>query len=178
MNINEYNPFKTALKRTSLSKPMVMLLKKKLISPDAKMLDFGCGYGRDVKELSAYPFNYNIQGYDAYSPLYKNSSCLLNDKYDIITCNYVFNVIADLDTHRKTLDTLLSICRVAYITVRSDEKAIKDSWEYSEAHRGYWTSSTFQRFYDEDMVRELFGDVEFIVSNSSMKLFKIRGKLE
>ena len=174
---SEYNPFRTAIKRGgTLSKPMTILLKNNLLQ--GKILDFGCGWGTDHKILSAPPYNLNIQGYDKHSPEFSKNYYLVNDDYDIITCHYMFNVIPDLKTHRFTLEILRSMCKAAYITVRSDEKAIKDSWVYSPTHLGYFTSKgTFQRFYDEEMVLDLFGDVEFIANNNSMKLFKIKGSV-
>lgn len=171
----EYNPFRTAIKRRELSKPMTILLTKELLH--GKILDFGCGHGIDVKLLSSPPLNYNIRGYDAYSPEYKNNIHLLEERYDIITCHYMFNVIPDLETHRKVLDTLRSMCKVAYIAVRTDTKAIKENWKWDSKAQGYWnTTGTFQRFYDDyGLMDELFGEVEYIVDNNSMKLFKIKG---
>lgn len=172
---SEYNPFKTAIKRRELSKPMTILLTKNLLH--GKILDFGCGYGIDVKILSVHPFNYNIQGYDKHSPEFSKNYALMNDNYDIITCNYMFNVIPNLETHRIILDTLRSMCKVAYIAVRTDTKAIKDNWKWDNKAQGYWTTTgTFQRFYDDyGLMDELFGEVEYIADNNSMKLFKIKG---
>ena len=171
---SEYNPFKTAIKRGgALSKPMSILLTKKLLH--GKILDFGCGYGEDVKMLSVHPFNYNIQGYDKYSPEFSKNYALVNDEYDIITCNYMFNVIPDLETHRVILDTLLSMCKVAYIAVRSDTKAIKKNWTFDERNFSYWTGKSYQRFYNDELICRLFGEVEYIVKNNSFILFKLKG---
>ena len=35
------------------------------------------------------------------------------------------------------------------------------------------TSNTYQRFYTEQMVKDYFGEVEFIVSNNSLRLFRL-----
>lgn len=69
---------------------------------------------------------------------------------------------------------LLSLYNNVYIAVRSDCKAVKDTWQYDSINKGYITpKNTFQRFYDENLITELFGDVEYVVNNSSLKLFRV-----
>lgn len=166
----DYDPFKTAIKRGGLSRPMKELLKRDLIKGD--ILNYGCGYAEDNKWLWE---DYNLQSwaYDKYNLQYKDDF-LLDEKYDTVVCFYVLNVISDLKEHDEVVQLLRRLGKNVYIAVRSDVKAIKPSWKYDEVGLGYWTSTgTYQRFYDKKMVEDLVGKVEYIVSNSEMKLFKL-----
>lgn len=172
--MTNYNPFNTALTRTTLSKPTRELLSRNFLTPFQKILEFGAGKGFDTHFLSDNGFN--IKGYDKYNPFFKNDS-LLKDHYDVIFCNYVFNVISDLDEHEEVLNKLKEIGDTVYVTVRSDKKAVKNNWNWDEERQGYWTpKNTFQRMYDMQgaMVQILFGEVEYIVRNQSMLLFKVK----
>jgi 2-polyprenyl-3-methyl-5-hydroxy-6-metoxy-1,4-benzoquinol methylase len=71
----------TAIERTSLSFPAQFLLAKNLLQ--GKVLDFGCGFGNDVKVLQREGFN--ITGYDPYYfPQYPDG------KFDTIICFLCF----------------------------------------------------------------------------------------
>lgn len=167
--IISYNPFlKTAIKRNELSRPMKILLKKNLLH--GNILDMGTGYGLDLDFLRP---QFRIVGYDKFNPDFKDESLLI-DVYDTVTCNYVFNVIPDLDEHNELLKQLRLLSDNIHISVRSDKKAIQPNWRYEEKSLGYWTNrDSFQRFYTKDLVREMFGDVEFIHSDGALILFKL-----
>lgn len=168
--MENYNPFtKTALKRRTLSVPMRELLVKELLK--GNILDFGCGVGDDVNFLNQKGLN--IVGYDKFNPMFNDGS-LLKGKYDVVVCNYVLNVIPDLEEHRQVVEQLRSLSDLIYISVRSDSKAIKKSWEYNIENRCWKTSTgSYQRFYSEDDVKDLFGYVEYIISNNNLRLFRL-----
>ena len=169
--MEEYNPFKTAISRTSLSVPMRELINLNVFDLDSKCIDIGCGKGEDVEFLKY--LGVDIVGYDKYNPKFKDDK-LLDNTYDIITCNYVFNVIG-LQEHKELLNKLKQIGNNIYISVRSDNRAIKDNWEYIKED-DYWKTpkNTYQRFYTEEMVNTYFGQVEYIISNSSLRLFRLK----
>ncbi len=74
----------TAKERETLSFPAKLLLNKSLLVGD--VLDFGCGFGKDVELLKAKGIN--ITGYDKhYFPKYPTK------KFDTIICFYVLNVL-------------------------------------------------------------------------------------
>jgi diadenosine tetraphosphate (Ap4A) HIT family hydrolase len=74
----------TAKERIYLSFPAQFLLDTNLFQ--GKVLDFGCGFGNDVKLLQEKGFD--IAGYDPYYfPQYPN------EKFDTIICFYVLNVL-------------------------------------------------------------------------------------
>lgn len=166
----DYDPFKTAIKRGYISRPTKELLKRDLLKGD--ILNYGCGYAEDNKWLWE---DYHIQswGYDKHNLEFKDDF-LLTEHYDTVVCNYVLNVIPSLEEHNEVLQLLKKLGNNVYVSVRADTKAIQPSWRYSESELGYWTKSTFQRFYDADMVDKLVGKVEYIVNDSSMKLFKLK----
>ena len=169
--MREYNPFITALTRTSLSVPMRELINLCLFDLDSKCIDIGCGKGQDVEFLKY--LGVDIVGYDRYNPSFKDDK-LLDNTYDIVTCNYVFNVICDLQEHKELLNNIKKLSDNIYISVRSDNKAIKDTWEYIKENDCWRTpKNTYQRFYTEEMINTYFGDVEYIISNGSLKLFKL-----
>lgn len=168
-----YNPFlKTALHRKSLSVPMRILKEKNLLK--GTILDFGCGNGDDVKLLQKAGFN--IFGYDKFNSVYKEDR-LLKIHYDTLTCNYVFNVMDNLEEHYQLIETLKKLSDDIYITVRSDIKAKQDNWVFDEHSQGYWTSKgSFQRFYNGGMIDILFGtqgNIEYIHNRNDFKLFKL-----
>lgn len=84
--MNKQNPYShlTAKERESLSFPAKFLLNKNLLL--GEVLDFGCGFGKDVELLKAKGIN--ILGYDKhYFPKYPTK------KFDTIICFYVLNVL-------------------------------------------------------------------------------------
>jgi len=111
---NQYNHL-TAKERDTLSFPTKLLLNKKVLAGD--VLDFGCGFGKDVELLKAKGIN--VVGYDKhYFPIYPAK------KFDIIICSYVLNVLM----HEEQANVLMEISQLlkpsgkAYYTVRRDLK--------------------------------------------------------
>ena len=101
---------KTAIKRNRLSAPASSLQKLGLLN--GRILDYGCGRGKDCEVLS-------IDGYD---PFYR--PILPSGLYDTILCTFVLNVV-----NETTQEAILSDMRKliaengkAYITVRRDIK--------------------------------------------------------
>lgn len=80
---NKYSHL-TAKERKIISFPAQLLVEKNLLV--GKILDFGCGFGNDVKLLQQKGFD--ITGYDPYYfPEYPQ------EKFDTILCFYVLNVL-------------------------------------------------------------------------------------
>lgn len=105
----------TAIDRTYLSFPAKLLLKQNLLQ--GKILDFGCGFGNDVKLLQQKKLD--IIGYDPYYfPQFPQ------EKFDTILCFYVLNVLF-LEEQIKVLmevSHLLKPGGKAYYAVRRDLK--------------------------------------------------------
>lgn len=168
----KYDPYKlTAIKRKGLSVPMRKLLELEVFE-NKSLLDFGCGEGEDL-EILRCTYGIDIEGYDKYNMMF-NNEMWLNGVYDGVTCNYVLNVIPDLKEHKKVIEKLRRLGKEVYISVRTDDRAIKDNWEYIKECKCWKTSmGSYQRFYTDEMVKELIGDVEYIINNKSLKLFKL-----
>jgi len=111
---NKYSHL-TAIEREYLSFPAKHLLRNKLLK--GEILDFGCGWGNDVKLLTEKGFN--IQGYDPYYfPEYPQK------KFDTICCFYVLNVLFPESQPQviMSISNLLKPNGKAYFAVRRDLK--------------------------------------------------------
>ena len=109
---NPYSHF-TAKERDKLSFPGRILKERGLLS--GKVLDFGCGLGKDVEILKNQKFD--IEGYDPY---YFNT--YPTGKFDTIICFYVLNVLLPQEqaTVINEISKLLKVGGKAYFAVRRD----------------------------------------------------------
>ena len=111
-NLNP-NSHLTAIERTSLSYPARILLNQKKIV--GKVLDFGCGIGKDVELLQQKGLD--IVGYDPfYFPEFPTK------KFDTILCFYVLNVLLPEEQAEVLMNVshLLKPNGKAYFAVRRD----------------------------------------------------------
>ena len=102
----------TAIVRDKLSLPMQYLTENGKLDKYTKSLDYGCGKAFDALFL-------RMCKYDKY--FYPS---IPDDKFDVITCNYVLNVIDNAKETVEALDTirgLLAENGVAFISVRRDK---------------------------------------------------------
>ena len=105
----------TAKKRKYLSMPTRKLLELGLLNGD--ILDFGCGFGKDVDLLKMKGFN--VLGYDShYFPKSPNK------KFDTVICNYVLNILTQEEQSYVLMEIseLLKPNGKAYFSVRRDIK--------------------------------------------------------
>jgi diadenosine tetraphosphate (Ap4A) HIT family hydrolase len=112
LKLNQYNHL-TAKERETLSFPAKLLLNKSLLV--GNVLDFGCGFGKDVELLKAKGLN--IVGYDKhYFPTYPIK------KFDTIICFYVLNVLMQEEQANVLMEIsqLLKPTGKAYFAVRRD----------------------------------------------------------
>ena len=111
-NSNQYSHF-TAIERTSLSFPARILKERKRLK--GRILDFGCGIGKDVEILNHQSFD--IVGYDPhYFPEFPD------EKFDTIICFYVLNVLLPEEQAEVLMNVshLLKPEGKAYFAVRRD----------------------------------------------------------
>lgn len=113
MNNQNQNSHLTAIERTSLSYPARVLLNQNKIK--GKILDFGCGIGKDVELLKGK--GNDIIGYDPfYFPEFPN------EKFDTVLCFYVLNVLLP----EEQAEVLMNVSKLlkpngkAYFAVRRD----------------------------------------------------------
>jgi diadenosine tetraphosphate (Ap4A) HIT family hydrolase len=105
----------TAIERVKLSFPAQLLLEKNLLK--GQILDFGCGFGNDIKLLKQKGFD--IKGYDPYHlPHYPTQ------KFDTIICFYVLNVLFPEEQANVLMEVshLLKPGGKVYYAVRRDIK--------------------------------------------------------
>ena len=113
MSSSNSNSHLTAIERTSLSYPARILLNQKKIK--GKVLDFGCGIGKDVELLQHKGFD--IVGYDPYYfPEFPT------EKFDTVLCFYVLNVLLPEEQAEVLMNVshLLKPNGKAYFAVRRD----------------------------------------------------------
>lgn len=105
----------TAKERDAISFPAKVLLRQKLLH--GKILDFGCGFGKDVESLKDK--NFDIIGFDPhYFPNFPA------EKFDTIICFYVLNVLFPEEQASVLMNVskLLKDGGKAYFAVRRDIK--------------------------------------------------------
>jgi diadenosine tetraphosphate (Ap4A) HIT family hydrolase len=98
-----------------MSFPTRILLERDLLK--GEILDFGCGFGKDVEELISKSLN--IEGYDPhYKPDYPQK------QFDTIICHYVLNVLKNQEQAKVLFEVsrLLKFGGKAYFSVRRDIK--------------------------------------------------------
>jgi diadenosine tetraphosphate (Ap4A) HIT family hydrolase len=123
--LNPYNHL-TAKEREFLSFPAKLLLQRKLLV--GTVLDFGCGFGKDVELLKQKKVS--ISGYDKhYFPAYPA------EKFDTIICFYVLNVLLPEEQASVLMEVsqLLKPTGKAYFAVRRDIK--KEGFREHFVHR-------------------------------------------
>lgn len=105
----------TAINRQFLSFPAKYLYSQNRLK--GKILDFGCGYGKDVEILQKKGLD--ITGYDPYY-----FPCYPQGKFDTICCFYVLNVVSqpEQETVIMQVSELLKPGGRAYFAVRRDIK--------------------------------------------------------
>lgn len=133
---------KTAITRSKISVPMRKLIENDLLTPEQTILDYGCGKGSDAQFLLEKGFD--MSGYDPY--FFPRTEVLKDEFFDVVTCNYVLNVIKLDSIEEELLQNIKRVLKpggIAYITVRRDVK-----------QDGYTSKGTYQRDYKFQMKHE------------------------
>lgn len=137
------NAHKTAIARGKPSRPLRYLLEIGAI--EGKVLDFGCGKGRDWKELRKRGFK--VTGYDPYY-----APKLPKGKFNVVLMTYVVNVLK-VPQRDKAIKQAWAYVRkggLLVVTARTEadiaQAAKQGNW--SKVAWGYETSTgTYQRGY-------------------------------
>ncbi|AHJ30361.1 HIT domain-containing protein [Nodularia spumigena CS-584] len=145
----------TAIERTYLSFPAQYLLNQNLLQ--GKILDFGCGFGNDVKILSEKGLD--ITGYDPhYFPKYPQ------DKFDTIICFYVLNVLFPEEQANILMEVshLLKPGGKAYYAVRRDIKkeGFREHYVHKKPTYQCLAKLPFRSLYSDEM-REIYEYVHY-----------------
>lgn len=136
---------KTAIRRTTLSRPVKLLLESGLLTPDTTFFDYGCGLGDDVKLLQKH--GYDASGWDPY---YAPSSLHLN--CDVVNLGFVLNVIEDPSERHEALRQAFEIANTCLsVAVMLDVDSNRP--EGVRFNDGTITNrTTFQRLYTQEQL--------------------------
>jgi DNA phosphorothioation-associated putative methyltransferase len=151
---------RTAIRRTSLSRPVSVLVESGLLSPDTTFLDYGCGLGDDVRLLQRH--GYQANGWDPY---YAPDGPRTN--HDIVNLGFVLNVIEHPDERAETLRAAFSMAdKCLAVAVMPDIDANRpDGVPFRD---GLVTiRTTFQRLYTQDQLSDF---VHSILSNEPVSI--------
>ncbi|MDE0262729.1 MAG: DNA phosphorothioation-associated putative methyltransferase [Bryobacterales bacterium] len=138
---------RTAISRTTLSRPVARALDDGLIHLDRTFFDYGCGRGDDLRRL--HTMGVSASGWDpAFFPKEERSSA------DIVNLGYVVNVIEDPAERISALAAAWALAqRVLVVAARLD-------WDVTGANaisRGdgiVTTRGTFQKFFAHEELRQ------------------------
>lgn len=137
---------RTAMSRTSLSRPLALALEDGVLTDGDSLFDFGCGRGGDVRIMRKLGFE--AHGWDPnHDPDSPRRSA------DVVNLGFVVNVIEDPAERRSVVKDAWSLAERVLIV------AARPTWEArglaGRPHRdGVLTASnTFQKFYEQDELR-------------------------
>ncbi|MCY4510322.1 MAG: DNA phosphorothioation-associated putative methyltransferase [Acidobacteria bacterium] len=137
---------RTAIRRTSLSRPVALALQNDVIRPDRTFFDYGCGRGGDLLRL--HRLGISVSGWDpAFFPDEERTPA------DVVNLGYVVNVVENPDERAVVLAAAWALARrVLVVSARLD-------WEAANAavtcHAdGVVTAKhTFQKFFTQEELR-------------------------
>ncbi len=142
---------RTALRRTSLSKPVAVALADGLLTPHTSVFDYGCGRGGDIERLRW--LGYEAAGWDpAFSPSTAKQAA------HAVNLGYVINVIEDAGERADTLRAAWDLTRsVLIVAARLAEQA---KIRHATGHLdGLVTSRrTFQKLFTQEELRAWIDD--------------------
>lgn len=138
---------RTAISRTSLSRPLQLALADELILPASSVFDYGCGRGGDIARLTAQGIA--CQGWD---PVHRPDE--ERRVADVVNLGYVINVIEDIHERAAVLRTAWSLARSVLIVSARLQAEVRMP-QTDVYHDGYVTRlGTFQKLYHQHELRE------------------------
>ena len=134
---------RTAIRRSSLSRPVALALQDGLIDSERSFFDYGCGRGDDLLRL--HKMGIPVSGWDpAFFPEEDRAPA------DIVNLGYVVNVIEDPEERVVVLAAAWGLTRkVLIVSARLDWEAIDASVDFQGD--GIVTGKrTFQKFFTQE----------------------------
>ena len=137
---------RTAIRRSSLSRPVALAVQDGLIRSERTFFDYGCGRGDDLLRL--HKMGITVSGWDpAFFPEEERAPA------DIVNLGYVVNVIEDPEERIVVLAAAWTLTRrVLVVSARLD-------WEATDAAINFQSDGivtakrTFQKFFTQEELR-------------------------
>ena len=134
---------KTAMKRSSLSRPVKAGLGDQIIRPELSFFDYGCGYGTDIQILAGHGITAN--GWDPY---YSKETPKIES--DVVNLGFVLNVIEDPLERLNVLKEAYSLAKkVLIVSVRTDDAVFQETL----GDGGLTRDGAFQKIYTQSEFR-------------------------
>ena len=134
---------RTALSRTTLSRPVRLAIEDALIERHTTIFDYGCGQGDDIRLLNNA--GYSTSGWD---PNFQPNAELA--AADVVNIGYVINVIEDPVERCQALLKAWAIARKCLIVSARTTEEQRDLSEARAFADGVLTCrDTFQKFYQQ-----------------------------
>ena len=138
---------KTAIGRSTLSRPVKLALADGLLDAETTLFDYGCGRGDDLRILSV--MGYSGNGWD---PVHRPEAVV--QPAPVVNLGYVVNVIEDPTERRQTLRRAWQLAeRVLIVSARLDAEMplMTEAQAFAD---GYVTSrGTFQKLFEQHELR-------------------------
>lgn len=174
------SPEKTAIRRKTFSKPVKKLLIDGHLKKGLLFMDFGCGWGDDVRLLQKLKA-INAKGYDPfYMGVNHNLTNLLPPMfmYDVVNLGFVINVIPKRHDALQAIVEAFNILMyggVMIVTARIGKPLYKNPIEYND---GFITKrKTFQRFFTNNelhnFIIEALGNRDFRIERAGHGMYYV-----
>jgi DNA phosphorothioation-associated putative methyltransferase len=133
---------RTAIHRGDLSRPMKCVLRDKLVGTADRILDYGCGHGRDVQFLVD-------QGFDCagWDPIFCPDSPRL--PADVVNLGFVINVIDDPAERAATVRQAWQLSRRLLVVAAQVHVAGRGHAQVEFGDGVLTGRGTFQKFYSQ-----------------------------
>lgn len=142
---------KTAITRSSLSKPVQALLTAGMLTREKSLFDYGCGKGDDVASLRSAGFL--ASGWD---PVHRPNEP--KQEADVVNLGFVLNVIENPSERVKVLHDAFNLAR-SVLCVSTLIENMQTSPNLKPYKDGYLTSrNTFQKYYNQAELAQLLED--------------------
>ncbi len=138
---------RTAIRRTELSKPVHSALEDHLITDRTTVLDYGCGQGDDVRNLSA--LGVKCTGWD---PQFHPTKTIRPS--DVVNLGYVINVIEDPEERAAVLKSAWEYTQQALVVAARVDGDSQGRTENVFRDGCVTKLGTFQKFYEQSELRE------------------------
>jgi DNA phosphorothioation-associated putative methyltransferase len=160
---------RTAMSRTSLSRPLTQALADQVLTPDGSVFDYGCGKGDDLRHLSS--IGISATGWD---PVHRPGQARL--AADLVNLGYVVNVIEEQAERAEVLRRAWGLAqRVLVVTARLtwDARGLAGR----PMRDGMITrTGTFQKFYEHTelaaWIEQTLGEVPLAAAPGIFYVFR------